>query len=80
MKNQIETKIIEIVSEQIGMDSSLVTSSSSYVELVGWDSLATMRIAIAIEEEFSIMLTMDELIRIDSVQRILSIVIAKTLP
>lgn len=49
-----EEKIKEIISKQLGVDQSEVTMDASFVEDLGADSLDTVELVMAFEEEFNI--------------------------
>lgn len=50
----IEKRIKEIVAEQLGVDEAQVTNESSFMDDLGADSLDTVELVMAFEEEFGI--------------------------
>lgn len=50
---EIYDKVQEIVAQQLGVDKSQVTKNANFADL-GADSLDTVELVMAIEEEFSI--------------------------
>ncbi len=50
----IEAKIKKIIVEQLGVDESEVTPEASFVEDLGADSLDTVELVMALEEEFGV--------------------------
>jgi acyl carrier protein len=50
----IETKVKEIIVENLGVDAEKVTRDASFVEDLGADSLDTVELVMAFEEEFDI--------------------------
>ncbi len=50
----VEEKVKEIISKQLGVNSSEVTSEASFVEDLGADSLDTVELVMAFEEAFNI--------------------------
>ena len=50
----IEAKVKEIIVEQLGVDAEEVTTEASFVEDLGADSLDTVELVMAFEEEFDI--------------------------
>ncbi len=50
----VEGKVKEIIVEQLGVDADEVTSQASFVEDLGADSLDTVELVMAFEEEFDI--------------------------
>ncbi|HLF87081.1 MAG TPA: acyl carrier protein [Nitrospiria bacterium] len=54
MKTTIEERVKKIVSEQLGIEDEDITTESSFVEDLGADSLDTVELVMAFEEEFKI--------------------------
>ncbi len=50
----IETKVKEIIVEQLGVNPEQVTENASFIEDLGADSLDTVELVMAFEEEFSV--------------------------
>lgn len=50
--NEIETRVKKIVVEQLGVKEEEVSSESSFVDDLGADSLDTVELVMALEEEF----------------------------
>ena len=50
----MEDRIKEIIVEQLGVDADQVTSDASFVDDLGADSLDTVELVMALEEEFDI--------------------------
>ncbi len=50
----IEAKVKEIIVEQLGVDAEKVTLDASFVDDLGADSLDTVELIMALEEEFGI--------------------------
>ena len=50
----VEERVIEIVSEQMGVAKDQVTRDTSFVNDLGADSLDTVELVMAFEEEFSV--------------------------
>ena len=48
----IEQRVIDIVSQQLGVDKGKIKLESSFVEDLGADSLDTVELVMALEEEF----------------------------
>ena len=51
---EIQAKIIQIISEQLGKDVSEIKMSSHFIEDLDADSLDTVELVMALEEEFDI--------------------------
>ncbi|MDG2018714.1 MAG: acyl carrier protein [Porticoccaceae bacterium] len=50
--SNIEERVIKMVAEQLGVKEDDVQSTSSFVEDLGADSLDTVELIMALEEEF----------------------------
>ncbi|BCG46348.1 Acyl carrier protein [Citrifermentans bremense] len=64
----IEKRIKEIVAEQLGVDEAQVTNESSFMDDLGADSLDTVELVMALEEEFEIEISDEDAEKIQSVQ------------
>jgi len=51
---KMEDKVKEIIAKQLGVDASKVTPEASFVEDLGADSLDTVELVMAFEEEFGV--------------------------
>ena len=54
MKDNIFERVQEIVVQQLGVDKTQVTLDANFASDLGADSLDTVELVMAIEEEFSI--------------------------
>jgi len=61
-------KVQEIVSEQLGIETSKVTPEASFTEELGADSLDVVELVMAFEEEFKIEIDDDSAGKIKTVQ------------
>lgn len=50
----VEERVKKIIAEQLGVEEDEVTQEASFVEDLGADSLDTVELVMALEEEFSI--------------------------
>ena len=50
--NEIETRVKKIVVEQLGVKEDEITTDASFVDDLGADSLDTVELVMALEEEF----------------------------
>lgn len=64
----VEEKVKKIVAEQLGVDDDEVTSDASFVDDLGADSLDTVELVMAFEEEFGIEIPDDDAEKIITVQ------------
>ncbi|MDO8272047.1 MAG: acyl carrier protein [Gammaproteobacteria bacterium] len=66
--SSIEERVKKIVCEQLGVKEEEVKSSSSFVEDLGADSLDTVELVMALEEEFETEIPDEEAEKITTVQ------------
>lgn len=50
--SDIETRVKDIVVEQLGVNADEVTTDASFIDDLGADSLDTVELVMALEEEF----------------------------
>ena len=60
MANNIEAKVKQIIVDQLGVDAGEVTAEAGFVEDLGADSLDTVELVMAFEEEFDIVIPDEE--------------------
>ena len=51
---EIQAKVVRIISEQLGKDESEIKMSSHFIEDLDADSLDTVELVMALEEEFEV--------------------------
>ena len=66
--SDIETRIKSVVVEQLGIEESEVTNAASFVDDLGADSLDTVELVMALEEEFETEIPDEEAEKITTVQ------------
>ena len=64
----IETRVKEVVVEQLGVDAKDVKNSASFVDDLGADSLDTVELVMALEEAFDTEIPDEEAEKITTVQ------------
>ena len=67
MSVEIEAKVKEIIQEQLGVDPAEITIGASFVNDLGADSLDTVELVMAFEEEFGLEIPDEEAEKIQSV-------------
>ena len=50
----IEERVIKVIAEQLGVDEAKVVTEASFVEDLGADSLDTVELVMALEDEFDV--------------------------
>ncbi|MFH2035640.1 MAG: acyl carrier protein [Candidatus Zixiibacteriota bacterium] len=66
--SDVAQKVKDIIVEQLGVDASQVVESAKFVEDLSADSLDTMEMVMALEEEFSLEIPDEDAEKITSVQ------------
>ena len=64
----VEEKVKEIIVDQLGVDEKQVKSEASFIDDLGADSLDTVELVMALEEEFDIEIPDEDAEKITSVQ------------
>jgi len=64
----VEEKVKEIIIDQLGVDDKQVTATASFIDDLGADSLDTVELVMALEEEFDVEIPDDEAEKIAKVQ------------
>lgn len=65
----VEARVINIVVEQLGVKDVDVTLDASFVDDLGADSLDTVELVMALEEEFGIEIKDEEAEKITTIQQ-----------
>lgn len=66
-KDEIQEKVIKIVSEQMGVDKSRITMETSFVNDLNADSLDTVELVMEFEDEFELSIPDEEAEKIQTV-------------
>ena len=64
----VEEKVKEIIVDQLGVDENQVVASASFIEDLGADSLDTVELVMALEEEFDVEISDEDAEKIYKVQ------------
>jgi acyl carrier protein len=67
--SNIEERVKKIVVEQLGLKDTVIASDASFVDDLGADSLDTVELVMALEEEFECEIPDDEAEKITTVQQ-----------
>lgn len=74
--NDIEQRVKKIVAEQLGAKEAEIKNESSFVDDLGADSLDTVELVMALEEEFECEIPDEEAEKIATVQQAIDYVSA----
>ncbi len=75
LMSSIEERVKKIVVEQLGVDEDQVVNSASFVDDLGADSLDTVELVMALEEEFETEIPDEEAENITTVQQAIDYVV-----
>lgn len=67
--DNVETRVKKIVAEQLGVNEAEIKNTSSFVDDLGADSLDTVELVMALEEEFETEIPDEEAEKITTVQQ-----------
>ena len=74
----VEERVKQIIVEQLGIDPEEVTSKASFVNDLGADSLDTVELVMALEEEFDMEIADEEAEKLDTVGKAIEYIKANT--
>ena len=74
----VEDKVKEIIVDQLGVDEKQVNPNASFIDDLGADSLDTVELVMALEEEFDIEIPDEEAENILSVQHAIDYIQSRT--
>ena len=69
MAGSVEDKVKSIIAEQLGVKIEEVTNQASFIDDLGADSLDTVELVMALEEEFETEIPDEEAEKITTVQQ-----------
>ncbi|MFL2545408.1 MAG: acyl carrier protein [Longimicrobiales bacterium] len=78
MAGEIASKVKEIIIEELGVDAEKVTDQASFVDDLGADSLDTVELVMAFEEEFDLEIPDEDAEKMRTVADVVSYVSAAT--
>jgi len=67
-QEKVESRLKEIVAEQLGISEDEIVPEASFIEDLGADSLDIVELIMALEEEFDIEISDEEAEKIQTVQ------------
>jgi acyl carrier protein len=71
MSNKLEERVKEIIVEQLGVNAEQVTPEASFIDDLGADSLDTVELIMAFEEEFGAEIPDEDAEKLTSVGKVL---------
>jgi len=69
VSENIKDKVIAIIADQLDVDKESIETTASFVDDLGADSLDTVELVMALEEEFDIEIPDEEAEKIGTVQQ-----------
>jgi len=77
MDDETIDRVREIAADLFGVGVDDIAADTTPADIEAWDSLAQLNLMVALEDEFSIRLTPDDIEQMGSVSAIASLVAAK---
>jgi acyl carrier protein len=74
----VDQRVRKIVAEQLGVNESEIKNESRFVDDLGADSLDTVELVMALEEEFETEIPDEEAEKITTVQQAIDYIVAHT--
>ena len=72
MSDNIESQVIDVIVEQLGVDREKVTPDAKFIEDLGADSLDTVELVMTFEEKFSVEVPDEDAEKLKSVADVVS--------
>ena len=65
----LEARVKKVIAEKLGVDEATIKNDASFVEDLGADSLDTVELVMALEEEFNVQIPDEDAEKITNVQQ-----------
>jgi acyl carrier protein len=72
---QVELKVKKVIAEKLGIDESGIKNDASFIDDLGADSLDTVELVMALEEEFGCEIPDEEAEKITTVQKAIDYIV-----
>ena len=76
-RSQVQSKMRELLVEELGLDGSKITDEATFEEDLGVDSLGVVELLMALEDEFGVRIPDEEAENITAVGQAIDLVVAK---
>ena len=70
-RDELLAKVTEVIQDQLDLDTLVLTPQSQASDVEGWDSLAHVRIMIALEQAFGVRFTTNQITSTENVGQLL---------
>ncbi len=77
MQNNIRDRVIDVMSAVLEIPNEEINGKSSPDTIESWDSLKHMNLVVALEEEFNVLFTDDNIIELISMELIMAVLLEK---
>ena len=77
MQNNIRDRVIDVMSAVLEIPNEEINDKSSPDTIESWDSLKHMNLVVALEEEFNVLFTDDNIIELISMELIMAVLLEK---
>ena len=65
----LEARVKKVIAEKLGVDEAAVKNSAAFIDDLGADSLDTVELVMALEEEFNVQIPDEDAEKITTVQQ-----------
>ena len=69
-QNEMQTKVVDIIANQLGVEKEIITPEANVVDDLGADSLDVVELVMALEEAFNLEIPDEDAEKIRTVQNI----------
>lgn len=74
----LEARVKKVIAEKLGVDEASVKNPASFIDDLGADSLDTVELVMALEEEFNVQIPDEDAEKITTVQQAIDYVTQKS--